>query len=179
MRIVITGTPGTGKSSLAKVLAEEMRHPLLDVKKLIEKSKMYHVRRGESEKTVNMRALDRAVSTWFHEHADGIAESHLLCEFDAGADIVVVLRCQPDVLEKRLQKRRYSKSKIRGNVESEALDYCLVKAEANYRDGRVMPVDSTRRLSAKTLARKIQMRQGDKVDWSDWLRKNAARLSRA
>ncbi len=179
MRIVITGTPGTGKSSLSKGLSEHMHYPRLDVKKLIEDSKIYHIRRGETEKTVNMRALQRAVTDWFRHRADGIAESHLLCEFDAGADLVVVLRCQPDVLEKRLDKRHYPKAKVRGNVESEALDYCLVKAEENYRDGRVMPVDATRRVGVATLARKIRMRQGDKVNWSAWLRKNAAALSTA
>ncbi|MBI2445856.1 AAA family ATPase [Candidatus Micrarchaeota archaeon] len=179
MRIVITGTPGTGKTSLSKTLAEQIHYPRLDVKKLVEQRKIYRIIRGEAEKTVNMRALQRAVTEWFRNHPNGIAESHLLCEFDAGADIVVVMRCQPDVLKKRLEKRRYSKDKIRSNVESEALDYCLVRAEDNYRDGRVMPIDTTRRMSAKTAAGKILNRQGDKVDWSAWLRKNAVRLAKS
>ncbi len=178
MRIIITGTPGTGKSTLSKALAEQIRYPLLDIKKLIEQRRIYRIVRGEAEKTVNLRALQRIVAEWFRDHQNGIAESHLLCEFEAGADLVVVLRCQPDVLQKRLQKRKYPLSKVMENVESEALDYCLLRAEENHQSGRVMPVNTTRRLSAKTLARKILDRQGDTVNWSSWLRKNAATLAK-
>jgi len=180
MRIVITGTPGTGKSSLAKDLAKRIHYPLLDVRKLIEKRRIFKIMPGESEKTVNLRALQRLVKAWFRDHPDGIAESHLLCEFDAGGELVVALRCRPDVLESRLKKRRYGAAKIRENVLAEALDYCLQKAEANAKQSRrVIQIDTTRRISAEAFARKVAKEASDEVDWSAWLRKNAARITRA
>jgi adenylate kinase len=43
-------------------------------------------------------------------------------------DLIVVLRCRPSVLEKRLANRSWPPSKVQENVEAEALDVILVEA---------------------------------------------------
>ena len=173
MRIVLTGTPGTGKSSLAKSLAEALDWPLLDVRKLIMRKKMFHVNKKEREKTVHVNTLKKAVDGWFEDHPAGIAESHLLCEFCVPADVVVVLRCNPSVLEKRLKKRGYSQKKIRDNLFCEALDYCTLKTEENDPKSDIVEIDATRKIRVATLWEKIMKRKSDRVKWSAWLKKNA------
>lgn len=188
MRILITGTPGTGKTTLAKALAKALHCPFLDVKALIRKKKIYHVNQGEREKTVNLRKLKEAVDEWFYDHPDGIAESHLLCEFPTLAEIAVVLRCHPDELRRRLSARKYPKKKTGDNVLCEALDYCTQRMEQNISgpirlnvDGktylrpkwpRILEIDTTRKLSAKAFCRKVTQEKGDAVNWSAWLEKN-------
>ena len=56
-----------------------------------------------------------------------IFEGHLshLCH---GADKVIVLRVKPEILEERLKARDYSDSKIRENLEAEALGVCTAEA---------------------------------------------------
>ena len=71
-------------------------------------------------------ALDDKVSQIIGDDLT-IFEGHLshLCH---GADKVIVLRVRPEILEKRLEARDYSKSKIRENLEAEALGVCTAEA---------------------------------------------------
>lgn len=170
MRIAITGTPGTGKTSMAKALAKKMKAKQVDVKKIVEEKKIFRIKKGEKEKTVDLEKLRAALKKILSENKNIIIESHLLCEFPLLVDLVVVTRCDPKVLEKRLRKRRYPKSKIKENLLCEALDYCTIRAEQNYR--AAMDVDATRYLTAEKLEKKILKREGDKVNWSAWLLKN-------
>ena len=40
MRIVITGTPGTGKSTISKLLSKKFGVPLVDIKKIVSAKKL-------------------------------------------------------------------------------------------------------------------------------------------
>lgn len=171
MRIIITGTPGTGKTSVAKALAKKLGVAYVDVKKIIGQKKVFYREKGESEKTVYLKKLKVVLEKILAKEKKAVLESHLLCEFPLKVGVVVVLRCDPRVLESRLRKRRYPKRKIRENLLCEALDYCTVKAEENYR--KVIDVDATKRLSAAKLEEKIKRCKGDEVNWSGWLEKNA------
>ncbi len=132
MRLVITGTPGTGKTVLAKKAAERFRLPLYPATAIAKK--MRWVKRG----VANLRKLREYYSSL---PGGFIAEGHLLCEFPVPGAKCLVLRTQPCELEKRLKARGYSKRKTRQNVECEVIDYCLLKAEENY--GEVLQADNT------------------------------------
>ena len=45
-----------------------------------------------------------------------------------------MLRVNPEILEKRLEARQYSQSKIRENLEAEALGVCSAEAYEKYQD---------------------------------------------
>lgn len=47
-------------------------------------------------------------------------------------DKVIILRVHPSILEERLVGRKYSDSKIRENLEAEALDVCGAEAYEAY-----------------------------------------------
>ncbi|MFH0834790.1 MAG: AAA family ATPase [Candidatus Micrarchaeota archaeon] len=164
MRLVITGTPGTGKTFLAKKLAEQEGAEYVDVKKIISQHKLYL----DDEGTVDIKKLQRVLRPLMRD-GNVIAESHLLCEFPLPCERCVVLRCNPLVLEKRLAERRYPKQKLLDNLLCEALDYCLVNAEKHYR--HVTQVDCTRLPAAKRLLDA----KSDSVDWREALKTLAKR----
>lgn len=99
--------------------------------------------------------------------------SHLL----DGADRVIVLRVEPEILEKRLEGRGYSKSKIRENLEAEALGVCSSEAYGRYGD-KVFEVDVSRLTidEACEVIENIIENGGDYpvglVDFMDWLLEN-------
>ena len=166
MRIIITGVPGTGKTSVARVLSEKMGYPIITTKDLVR------------EEYVDTRKL-RLKAIWATKDMDNvILEGHLFCEVKIPVDLVIVLRTNPEELKERLKKRGYPEKKVKENLMAEFVDYCLAKAEEKYDD--VWQVDTTGRTPEETAERIIKaLEKGvdiyDHVDWSgileEWLRK--------
>lgn len=126
MRIVITGTPGTGKSVLAKRLASAFGLELIDLKKAARARNL--VSRGRE---VDVKKLAAALR--FLRRKDGyVVEGHLACEMRLPADFIFVLRTNPRVLKRRLAARRYPAKKLEGNLLDEMLDYCTQRVEQEY-----------------------------------------------
>ncbi|MCL2115518.1 MAG: adenylate kinase family protein [Methanobrevibacter sp.] len=102
-----------------------------------------------------------------------IVEGHLshLCD---NCDKVIVLRLDPESLEKRLKKRNYSKSKIQENLEAESLAVCTVEAFQNHGDV-VNEIDTTNMSIDEVIIiiKKIIFDKKDfpvgKIDFMDWL----------
>ncbi|MEM0475785.1 MAG: AAA family ATPase [Candidatus Norongarragalinales archaeon] len=165
--MVLTGTPGTGKTTLGRAIAKLTGAKLVDANALVKKKRLWFNR---TKREVDLAALKREIKREIKAPlADGkgfIAEGHLLCEFALPCDACLVLRCNPCVLARRLKARGYSKKKISENVLCEILDYCLVKAEAHYGAKRVVEVDTTRRTSPARLLKAAQTKRGNCTNWS-------------
>ena len=164
MKIVITGTPGTGKTIVADILGKALKQRVVHINDFAKKNKLF-IGKARGSYVVDIKKLKRKLA-----NVDGILESHLLCEFSLSDSIVFVLRCDPKVLARRLQKRKYLRKKIKENLEVEALDYCTIKAEKNY--DKVYDVDTTHRpinqVVKKILAILKKKSKADKVDFSDY-----------
>lgn len=130
MRIIVTGGPGTGKSTIASKLAKQLDIPLIDVKKIVNKNKLFE-KKGK-EKIVDIFRLKKKLVTILRKERDYVVEGHLACEMKIACDVIFVLRTEPKKLKKRFAKRRYSKSKIDENLLAEMLDYCVLRVEAVY-----------------------------------------------
>jgi len=171
MRIIITGTPGTGKTKTAKAL-EKYGIKNYNIKFLLEKcSEGYDKKR--KTKVIDEIKLGREISKVFKKNDDVCIESHLShYSSPRCCDLCVVLRTKPDVLKKRLKKRGYSEKKIKENIEAEAID--LILAEAVKRKFRVYEINTTGR-KADDVAKEIfgalkkkKQRHGG-VKWLDGL----------
>ncbi|MEK6821013.1 MAG: AAA family ATPase, partial [archaeon] len=87
------------------------------------------------ERVVNVEKLRALLQKKIKSHAQSspiIIEGHLLCEIALPLTCLLVLTCDPEVLEKRLRKRGYSDVKIFDNVFCEDTGYCLSRAQKNY-----------------------------------------------
>jgi adenylate kinase len=123
--ISITGTPGTGKSSAGSVLASRGRR-VIELGDLIKEQRLYDgmdEERGSLE--VDTDALAERLPALLPD-GDVILIGHL--SHLVPTDLIVVLRCRPSVLEKRLEGRGWPEAKVRENMEAEALDVILVES---------------------------------------------------
>ncbi len=130
MIIILTGTPGVGKSTISKILAEKLNAKIIDLKEVAGKHKIIL---EYDEKTMSMvideSKISKAIKAEIEKNQDYIIPSHLSHFISPRiVDFCFVLRCDPIVLERRLEKRGYSKQKVAENVMCEFLDACLIES---------------------------------------------------
>jgi adenylate kinase len=136
MLIALTGTPGTGKTSVAKVLEKNYRVIYL---KTYKDAILYHDDDRDTD-VIDIEYLKRKIEK-IKSDEDIIVEAHYAHEMPV--DMVIVLRCHPKELEKRLRKRGYREDKIRENLEAEAMGLITSEALSYYGKDKVFEVDTT------------------------------------
>ncbi len=179
MKVLITGTPGTGKTEVAKELGAITGWDVVSISEVAEDAQAILGWDGKSEKEVDIQKLCAYLAPRLADKENVIFEGHLGCEIPCPADLVVVLRTNPEELQKRMEKRGYKKEKIDENVMAELLDYCYVLSAKNY-SCEVVELDTSGE-SAEQSAKKIyQYLSGeidtlDSISWEDSLERETGR----
>ncbi len=165
MRILITGTPGVGKSTIASRLGKALKHKVVSEKTYCEKHNIGKWDSKTRERVVPISRLEKSLSAYLQKHEKVIIEGHLSCECRLRPmDAVVVVRLPPDRLEFRLHERRgYSEVKIQDNVLCEGIDYCAKWARRKY-GKRVFEVSNDKELkyTLSVILRKLHALQKEK-----------------
>ncbi|KAF6766337.1 AAA domain-containing protein [Ephemerocybe angulata] len=143
--IVITGTPGTGKSTHAQMLAQESPVPLkhINVGDLVKERNLYEEYDAEWESyTVDEDKLLDELEVIVAE--GGVILDWHTCEIfpERWPDLVVVLRCNHTKLWERLEKRNYPLKKIQENNEAEIMDVVIMEARDSYPEEIVVELKS-------------------------------------
>jgi len=153
MRIAVTGTPGTGKTAATGRLPDGVR--VTHLNELIREAGLWTDR--DSDRGSVVADLDAVADRIAGR--EGVIESHLAHLLPA--DRVVVLRCAPATLRRRLRDRGESPETAAENAESEALD--VVLSEAVERHGReaVYEIETTDRSPDAVAAEIRRVIEGD------------------
>ncbi len=133
--IAITGTPGTGKTTVAKLLSKKLHFKYIDVNIVIRENKLiagYDKKRKcrivDEKKLCSI--LIKKIKAMRQSKLKGvIIDSHLSHYLPKRhVDLCIIAKCSLKTLEKRLKKRGYAKEKIRENIDSEIFDICRMEA---------------------------------------------------
>jgi len=146
--VVISGTPGTGKTAVAKQLARSLEAEYLSVGEYVQKRRLFQcVDRSRGSKVVDVVAAGRSLRRQLTASKElVIVDTHRPEAIIPSklAKLVVVLRCHPRTLEGRLRAKGWRRNKIRENVLAEILDSCLLAAVGYYGRRKVVQVDTTK-----------------------------------
>lgn len=161
--ICVTGTPGTGKTTLSKRLAKKLDYYYLDVNKFIFKHRLSEgydkIRRT---KIVDVKKLNKKLINGIKNFQKSktkfkgmIIDSHLSHYLPRKyVDFCIVAKCGIKELNKRLKKKRFHKEKISENIEAEIFNVCL--DEARHKKHRIIAVDTTKSFNINAVIPKIK-----------------------
>ena len=172
--IFITGTPCTGKTTISS----KLNGRLIKINDLaIEHDFVLGIDEDKGYKVIDINRLSSYVDGLIANSSEKlIFEGHLshLC---SGASKVIALRVRPEILEERLKAREYSESKIRENLEAEALGVCSAEAYELYADNVFeLDISDLDVDGAVSLVEDVIENGGNypvgSVDFTDWLIEN-------
>jgi len=173
--ILVTGTPGVGKTTISHKLASKLDALYIGITELVKKEKLIT---SVDEDRRTLIADTEKVSKQLQEilaKTEGsiIIEGHYAVDVVPKKDVntVFVLRRDPRELKSALEKRGYEEKKLWENLAAEILDVCLWDALSACGSDKVCEID----VSGKTveavveemmlvLEKRKDCRQGI-VDW--------------
>lgn len=166
MIIAVSGTPGTGKTSVCDVLAKR-GYVVVDLDEEARREGLIVGRdTARASDEVDVEALRERLRipskvAFLRGHY-----SHRM-----GVNIAVILRCRPSQLRARLEARGWPPEKVRENVEAEAIDLILQEAVGHV--PFVFEVDTTNATAEETAEAILAIVQGKtmghepgSVDWT-------------
>ncbi len=137
MTAALTGTPGVGKTKTAALLRER-GYSVIDLNDFIEKNgfkKIKDVPRDTYEVDISV------LRNIFKEKAPvcDIVEGHL--SHHLGLSPIIILRCSPEILRKRMSSKDWHQKKIEENLMAEMLDVILLESVTYSK--KVYEIDTT------------------------------------
>jgi adenylate kinase len=179
LRLVITGNPGVGKHTSAKIIAEKIDAEIIDINNVAIDDNAIG-KNTDLGFEVDVKRLVRLLEKLLKIKGNLVIVGHLAPYVlkPSGISLVAVLRRSPYELEKTLKKRGYSVDKVRENVASEILGTSLYDSLKTFGKRKVAEFDTTGKtpdetadeiLAALQKNTKSRSRSRSKLLGIDWL----------
>jgi len=170
--IIVTGSVGSGKTTLAKRLSKKLDYEYIDISKLIEQEKIsYGYDKKMKCKLIDIKKLNKALIELIDNYKNSIIknsnkknkkiiegiviDSHLSHYLPKKyVDLCIVTKCDIKELNKRLKKRKYGGDKIRENIECEIFDICL--NEAKEQRHNLLVIDTTKGINMGDISKRVK-----------------------
>lgn len=144
MIISLTGTPGTGKTSISRFLRKNNIN-IIDLNKIINKNKsLWKIDYKRNTLIIDIKKLNNLIKNESINNNIILIDGHL-SHLLSNIDKVILLRCQPKELINRLKKRKWKNNKIIENVEAEILDIILCECVNKYSKKNIFEIDTTKK----------------------------------
>jgi len=155
--IIVSGSVGAGKTYFSKRLSKALKYKYIDVNKIIKENKLEEkYDRKKQCYVVDTKKLNKVLINLIKNSKENlIIDSHLSHYLPKKyVDLCVIVVCDIKELNKRLKKRKYSKSKIKDNLEAEIFKVCLF--EAKNKKHNVLVLDTTKGYDLKKIVNYVK-----------------------
>ncbi|KAK1050676.1 factor activating pos9 [Friedmanniomyces endolithicus] len=143
--IIITGTPGVGKTTHSETLAQRTGLHHLDINEVVKKHNIGESSNDPDDPNTKIVDEDRLLDCIENDLEDGgqIIDWHACDLFPPRLiDLVCVVRCENKVLYDRLKKRGYGEKKLQENMDCEIMEVLLQEAREAYDEEMVVELRS-------------------------------------
>jgi len=176
--ILVTGTPGVGKTTVSHKLASKLDARYIGVTELVKEQQLItgtdenrQTLVADTEKTSKqlqqiLAKTEGPIIIEGHYAVDVVTKKHV--------DKVFVLRRDPHELKNTLEKRGYPETKVWENLAAEILDVCLLDALSACSTDKVCEVDVSGKTADAVVDEMLLMlekKKPCKVGIVDWLGK--------
>ncbi|KAH8550534.1 AAA domain-containing protein [Umbelopsis sp. PMI_123] len=141
--ILVTGTPGTGKTTTSELIAEATGLTHINVGELVKQKQLHEGYLEEFDTHIldEDKLIDELEEVM--ESGGKIVDFHSCGIFpERWFDLVLVLRAENNVLYPRMEKRNYNQRKITENIECEIMQVVLDEARESYAEEIVIELPS-------------------------------------
>ncbi|MFH1316911.1 MAG: adenylate kinase family protein [Candidatus Woesearchaeota archaeon] len=155
--IIVTGTPGTGKTEIAKKISKAFGFKYVDVNKVVLENQLSEgFDKKRKTKIIDTKKLAKALVDLIKESEESLVIDSHLSHFvpKKYVDLCVVTKCDLKILENRLKKRKYGKEKVRENLDAEIFDICF--NEANEKNHKIILIDTGKMIHLSDLKKLIK-----------------------
>ncbi|MDH5815824.1 MAG: adenylate kinase family protein [Candidatus Nezhaarchaeota archaeon] len=170
-RVLITGTPSVGKTTIAKEVAKTLNYYYVDVAKVIIERQMYvEVDSERGSFIVDVGKARRFFSSLLKKLNNAVLDTHIVELFPKRLiDKVIVLRVHPLLILKRGVERGWSLKKSLENAQAELLGVCFFDSLSFYGKKKVWQVNCTCRPIEQVVSEVLSIlegkRRGEDIDW--------------
>ena len=180
--IIITGTPGVGKTNASRMLARKIKAIHIDLNEIVMNEKLIiGYDRIRKCSIADFGKLSRKIEEMVKKLGGKttILDGHytVLVSNPDMIDYVFVLRCDPEELENRLKNRGYPQKKIVENVMAEILGTCLSDSIDVCGKKRVYQINATKKNPNEVVSEIIDHLKGEEkeienIDWISEMERN-------
>lgn len=177
IRVVITGNPGVGKHTCAKLVSEKLgKAKIIDINKVILDNNAIALPtswvNGLGE--IDLKKTKELMLGEIKKAKDIVIVGHLAPYVlkTTGIDLVAVLRCSPYQLAKIFRQRKYTPIKMRENIAAEILGITLYDSMETFGKKRIAELNATGKTPqniAEDVVSKLQNKSRRQIGVIDWL----------
>jgi adenylate kinase len=164
---IITGNPGTGKHTIAKLISEKLDLEIIDINKIAISEKVFKKNMGTLD--VDVGKLKKIIDKM---NSDSILVGHLAPYVisSKNVEMAIVLRKSPYKLKSIYKKRKYTSKKSLENLGSEVLGIVYHDTVHEFGRKKTLQIDTSSKSIAMTVKKVESIFKGSKVeDNVDWL----------
>jgi adenylate kinase len=157
--IIITGTPGTGKTTHCEELASKTGLHHLSINDVVKKHNIGEASDDPDDPNLQIVDEDRLLDCVENDLEEGgqIVDWHACDLFPPSMiDLVCVIRCDNQLLYDRLQSRGYSGKKLEENMDCEIMEVLLNEAREAYDEEIVVELRSEKAEDIETNVERIE-----------------------
>ena len=176
--ILVTGTPGVGKTAVSSLLASKLHAVHIDIAKLVEQERLISgVDKARGTLIADTDRVSKRVQEIIKSSKhDIIVDGHYAVDVVPSRDvhIVFVLRRDLDELKGLMENRGLKERKLWENLAAEILDVCLWDAVSACGSDKVCEIDASGKRVEEEVEDMISVLEGRekcKVGIVDWLGK--------